>query len=283
MNRTIISRILQVLLVVVVVAIVLLVVSRFPTTDIPVLTQPVAAGEKITAADIGHAQVPSNFLFSSIVTADDQLIDKTAAVDIAAKEPIKLSELGTPRGTIKGGDPKFPFANAADVDKLYVWVPVDLARSSGNVVSPGDYVDVLFVSEGRSQFVLQKVHVVAMRTADGHDISALPGGDNPTGPGVLPAGAILALTKAQAELVTALPPAALNLIWTRVDAPDLPGVPTGASGDGGTSPLASPSPIVGPTPTPAVSPTTAPSESPSASGSATPSASGSVVPSASTP
>jgi hypothetical protein len=114
---------------------------------------------------------------------------------------------------------------------LKIFIPVDLRRSSGGTVVPGDLVNLLIPNgDGSATFILQKVPVVAARSEEGRSVEItrdIVAGSAGGGAGV--AGYIVAVTPDNALRIFAVQLDAIVLIPTTSDAPLIPGVPNAQS------------------------------------------------------
>lgn len=231
-SRTLFQRIVIITIVLTALALFGVVALRYPTTEIPVLSVKVEAGSVIEEAQVRTISWPLNAVFPGLVNKPELIIGKTAAVDIAPNTPIVLSQIGERAAQ---EDTRFPAADPSDVNKLKFFLQTDLRRSAGQVILPGDYVDVVYSDpeKNRGQIILQKIHVVGARTASGQDTTGIPskttsGGGGLLGGGgskktLLVAGYLLALTPEQVEKIAAVDYTKLLLVHTTRDAPDIIG------------------------------------------------------------
>lgn len=269
MNRSAVTKVLSILLVLIVLAVAGLVALKYPSANVPVLVKPVTAGTLITATNVTTYSFPANAMFAGMVTKPEEIIGKTAAVDLAPATPLKISEFGAPSAIPgaanpalqKVGDTKFPEMTRDDMTKMQVPFAVTLARLSGGTVKSGDYVTVMAVSATGAKFLIQKTHVVAIQDGGGAYIPVVAAPVAAAGGGgLIPTGAkkssppttlILALTSAQALYLSQFDPNTLTFLFARLDAPNIPDVPVGVSTDGATD--TTPVPSAAPSPTPGTS------------------------------
>jgi hypothetical protein len=248
--------------------IVVVIMVRLPTGNIPVLNKHVEAGTVIAAADVDSLSWPQVATIPNMVLDPAEVIGKTTATSIDPRQPIVTNMLVDPTrtGTNAVVDPHFPYAIKSDLPLIKMFVPVDIRRGDGGAIQPGNYVNVLRVTgPDQGSIILQKIHVVSARGADGHEILLAPITTTPVDPAappaaavVLPAGYLLAVTPAQAVLLAAVDPIQIFLVYTTADAPDLScSIPSGlpaANCGGAVAPAATPAPSAVPQASPSVAP-----------------------------
>jgi Flp pilus assembly protein CpaB len=289
-NRILLQRIVLVFIIITSLVLAGVIAFRFQTVDIPVVAQKVETNDVIDKANVKTIVWPANAVFPGLITKVNQIVGATAVVPIEPNTPITTVMI-TQAGAAGPKDPNYPAMIDADRDKLKWYLPIDIARSQGGVIRPGDWVNVLYL-EPKTQmahFILQKIHVVGARDRSGQPTDGRPrqtksgGGLIPTGgsrSGGFPiAGYLLALTPDQLTLLAGYPADQLWLIQTTLDAPDLPNVPSGVgpsnpSPSGGPSETSAPTPEPTPTPTPTPETTPNPSVTPMASPESSPSVGG---------
>jgi len=250
-NRTTFQRIFLVGILLSAFALLSVIVFRYPTSEIWTLRARVAAGQTIKEADVRQLSLPTVVVErfgERIVTSKEALVGKIATISIDPDVPIMVGAVGavdpscrTPEQQAAAAasgkpctalDPRYPALAAGDERKLKIFIPVDLLRSSGGTVVPGDLVNLLVPNgDGTATFILQKVPVVAARSEDGRsvdltrDIVAGPGGKGT----VTVAGYIVAVTPENAQRIFAVLINSIIMIPTTNDAPTIPGVPSAQS------------------------------------------------------
>lgn len=279
LTRTLLTRIILIVLVFAIVFLALLAAGTRISTSLPVLNTTVKAGDVITDQEIVWLSWPASGIGPTTLTAKDQLVGKTVAVTILPNEPIKADELGTPTNSGPNAatnlDPHFPYANADDLLKQKLPVFPGLNQTSGGLIQPGDYVNLLYVPGGSNApvFLLQKIHVIAARSSSGQPLSANQAG-GAAGGGLLSTSTngassaliavyILAVTPDQAILIARYDPHAVYYLYTAKTDPDIPGVPSGLApvSTSSQSPSASQSPFASPLPSVAPSSSLRPTSS----------------------
>jgi Flp pilus assembly protein CpaB len=299
-NRILLQRIVLVFIIITSLVLAGVIAFRFQTVDIPVVAQKVETNGVIDKTNVKTIVWPANAVFPGLITKVDQIVGATAVVPIEPNTPITTAMV-TQAGSAGPKDPNYPAMIDADRDKLKWYLPIDIARSQGGVIRPGDWVNILYL-EPKTQmarFILQKIHVVGARDRSGQPTDGRPRQSSGGGGGLIPtggsrsggfpiAGYLLALTPDQLTLLAGYPADQLWLIQTSLDAPDLPNVPSGAgpsnpSPSGGPSETSAPTPIPTPTPTPVPTPTPTPAPTPTPETTPTPSVAPTASPEASPP
>lgn len=249
-NRTTFQRIFLIAILLSALALLSVIVFRYPTTEIWTLRARVAAGQTIKEADLRQLSLPTVVVerFGERIVAEKEgLIGKIATISIDADVPILVGAVGavdpscrTPEQQAAAAasgkpctalDPRYPALAAGDEKKLKIFIPVDLRRSSGGTVVPGDLVNLLIPNgDGSATFVLQKVPVVAARSEDGRSIELTREIVATSGKGgATVAGYIVAVTPENALRIFAVQLDAIVMIPTTSDAPIIPGVPNAQS------------------------------------------------------
>jgi Flp pilus assembly protein CpaB len=123
--------------------------SQDDTTLVMVAARDVAAGETLTAADIGTARVKAEGdILSALVTSTDALEGKVAARGIVAGTLISASDVldrATPGG----------LASMA--------IPIDPSHAAGGQIRAGDRVDLVDVTrEGGASYVIRDAPVLSI-------------------------------------------------------------------------------------------------------------------------
>lgn len=272
MSRTFIQRLFLVGILIAAGLLLAILVFRYPTRNIPVLAVQVETGRTIEERMIKQISWPENAVYAGLILTVDELVGKTAAVPIAPGVPLTLNLVSA------GGasdDPRFPGARIEDKFRVKVFVGSDLARSSGNTIVIGDYVNVIWRNPEtqRAEILMQKVRVVGARSEQGLGMAlgltqvtvGTSGAKN-----VRPVGYLLSLDMPLALKLLAYAPESVLLVPTSACAPSLGSeIPMGvAQSELSCVDSVTPGVIVNPTPSPVPSGTPDPvivSPSPSTS------------------
>jgi Flp pilus assembly protein CpaB len=126
--------------------------SQDDTTLVMVAARDVAAGETLTAADLGTARVKAEGdILSSLVTSADALEGKVAARGIVAGTLISAGDV------LEGATPD-GLASMA--------IPIDPSHAAGGLIRPGDRVDLVDVTrEGGASYVVRDAPVLSISEA----------------------------------------------------------------------------------------------------------------------
>lgn len=274
LGRLSIAGLLRLLLIVIAAALIGIQTLRWEQRDVFVFSSPVQPGTTITAEMLTTAAFPKAASFPGIVEDPTDIVGAVAAVNIPANIPLQKSFFSARCNPVGlGSDPNFPFATLEDYPKRKIGIPVDYPRQTAGLVGIGDYVDIAWAPRAPSggagaqpQFLLQRVHIVGLRTPDGSDAAAnrgsggisLPFGGG--GGGAEISHLVIAIDIKQFQTLL---PIAADLIYIRADASQalMPEVPVASTSYAQTcaeeeptdDPDASPSPSGSPTPQPSSS------------------------------
>jgi hypothetical protein len=281
MNRLSITGLLRLLFVAAIALLIGAVLLSRESQAMYVLNRQVEPGTVIGSDMVVEGTIPIGVGQSlPLIRSVDEVVGRVAQIRIEAGVALLnnfFTDRCNPAGL--GSDPWFPMATEEDREKLKVFIPADIRRSGG-LVALGDYVNVFRIVGEESVFLLQKVHVVGLRTADGQDsarntdggiVVSQPGAGSPTGT----AGYVIALDLTNTKKLIGMDPTTLVFVRTDLAAADLPEAPVVSRATvecktapaPGASPSPSPSPTPKPSDTPSAlpSPSDAPKPSPSAS------------------
>lgn len=126
--------------------------SQDDSTLVMVAARDVAAGETLTAADLGTARVKAEgAILSSLVTSPDSLEGKVASRPIMA-------------GTLIAGTDFLDRASPGGLASMAV--PIDPAHAAGGLIRVGDRVDLVDVTrEGGAAYVIRDAPVLSVSEA----------------------------------------------------------------------------------------------------------------------
>lgn len=271
-NRIFLQRLFMVGILIVGVLLLSILVFRYRTVTILVPTADISAGTKIEATMLQQKVWPEAGSFTGIVVDPASIIGQTTQVSLPADAPISLNVLG-PRAQ-QAADPRYPAMISSEANKMVIFVPSDLVRSTGNTVITGERVNIVQVDpiSLEAKVIFQRVLVIAARSDAGLNID-LNQSIVSNGPTVIPAGYLLALTPGNALQLLKIPATQLTLVPVGVCSPFLPTVPFEQAADQAATACSNSAP--GATPAPANSgptPSTLPSSTPSLSPVPSPSA-----------
>lgn len=178
-----------------------------PARDLPPYT-------RIQPTDLETRVVPANGVEPNALVEVDRLVNAVTLAPLYRSEQVRRERV-LPAGTV-------------DIDRQLLAVNVDLVRSVGGSVTPGDLVDVWWVTDDAASATLAApdVFLVALRDAQGTMLGSGPakGGlvpDPNAGPG-LPAVAVLAVMPDQVpSLVRGAAKGSQNLVLVRKFQPTL--------------------------------------------------------------
>ena len=262
MNRSLITRILQIALVMVILVAALIVAVRYQTVTVPVLNTPAKPGDIIQSSQISYVSMPAGAVFNGLVVNAPQVVGQQADVNIAANAPLKTEEFVS-SGTkiVPRLDSDFPYATTEDLPKIRYPLPTDLLHSAGGSLLVGDYVNVQHrwgdKSSIHAQFILQKMHLIGAADSNGNSLSYVP-----TGTADIPKASTIAywyvsLTQAQADEFGQIPWGEIYLFKTDLSKPLLSYggeiVEVASTGSASSAPAPTPGPLSTPTPAPAPS------------------------------
>lgn len=167
--------------------------SQQPTDRAPVPNRDILAYEEITLKDLEWRTIPAGGFEPGAAKTPEEIVGKIAMTTLYKGEQIRLERLT--------GRAEF------DASQQLIAVNVDLTRSGGGNINPGDLVDVYWLEGGQvpGSLVARDAVVISVRDAQGRliagqaggsGISLLPEGQTPP----LPAVATLAVKPAEVGL-----------------------------------------------------------------------------------
>lgn len=178
-----------------------------PTVEVLVAKEPIAIGDRVTAATVGWTEWPETALHEEYLTSANapeaitELEGSVARSEILPGEPVLQKKLAAPGGGY--------LASVLETGMRGVSVPVAAASASGGFIQPNDRVDVVstrtFQDKRVTETILRNVRVLAINgrlgdkpAAEGKDADTDASGTENGNESVL---ATLELDTPQAELV----------------------------------------------------------------------------------
>jgi hypothetical protein len=224
LNRSLITRLLQIALVMVILLAALVVTVRYQTVTVPVLNTPAKPGDIIQSGQISYVSIPAGAVFNGLIVNAPQVVGQKANLNIAANQPLKTEEF-VPSNAAVGlrFDSDFPYVTAEDLPKIRYSLPTDLLHSGGGALVVGDYVNIQHrwtdKNSVNAQFILQKVHIVGASDSKGNSLSFVPASAADTPKAADIAYWYLALTQSQADEFGKIPWQELYLFKTDLSKP----------------------------------------------------------------
>lgn len=239
-GRLSIAGFLRLMLIVIAAALIGIQSLRWEQRTVFVFATAVEPGTSITAEMLTTASFPKAASFPGLVDDPADIVGSVASVSIPANIPLQKSFFSARCNPVGlGSDPRFPYATIEDLPKRKIPLPVDYPRQTAGLVGIGDYVDIAWAppSQGQGggaqpQFLLQRVHVIGLRTPDGGDAAASRGGGLSLpfsgGGGVEISHIVIAIENRQFQTLL---PLSAALIYIRADStqPLMPDVPVAST------------------------------------------------------